>query len=190
MSVPSLASLRQRLQRLNIYLVGMMGCGKSTVGRALARELGYGFLDTDAVVEQWAGQSISEVFAHQGEAAFRNLETKVLASAAAHMGIVVATGGGMVLRPENWSYLHQGLVIWLDVSLPLLQRRLHTSQHRPLLVATDLPATLAALLEQRQPLYSQADLRIVCVRDEPPDRLALRVAAAIPGVLRDAPPPT
>ena len=102
---PSHRALAQRLQGLNLYLVGMMGAGKSSVGRPLAEALGYRFVDADAVVEQAAGQSIAEIFAHGGEAGFRALETAVLDRIASWHSLVVATGGGVVGRPENWGRL-------------------------------------------------------------------------------------
>jgi shikimate kinase len=153
-------SLSQRLQGTNLYLVGMMGAGKSTTGRALAQALGYRFFDTDGVAVAAAGQSIAEIFDQQGEAAFRQLETAVLAELSAYRRLVVATGGGIVTQPHNWSYLHHGIVVWLDVPLELLRQRLMGDRQRPLLQRPDWPATLADLWAQRQPLYAQADIQV------------------------------
>jgi shikimate kinase len=94
----------ERLQGINIYLIGMMGAGKSSTGIQLAERLGYRFFDTDAVIEAAAGQTIPAIFEHQGEDAFRELETQVLAELSAYQRLVIATGGGIVTRPMNWSY--------------------------------------------------------------------------------------
>lgn len=121
------------LKGVNLYLVGMMGCGKSTTGRALAQQLGYGFVDTDDLITQLTGQAITDIFAESGEAHFRQVESKVLSEVAAHTKLVVATGGGIVLDKKNWSFLQHGLVIWLDVEPDQLWQRLQTDQSRPLL---------------------------------------------------------
>lgn len=157
------------LRGTNLYLVGMMGVGKTTVGRTLAARLNYRFFDTDQVVEQASGQSVSELFASQGESAFRATETAVLGQLAPYTRLVVATGGGVVLARKNWSYLHQGLVIWLDAPASLLAARLATDGSRPLLQRPDWPQTLVNLLEQRQPIYAQADLRVAIAADSTPD---------------------
>jgi shikimate kinase len=120
--------LRQRLEGLNLYLVGMMGSGKSTAGRHLAEQLGYRFLDADSSIEQVAGRSIPELFASDGEAGFRDLEAAVLNQIASWHSLVVATGGGVVTRPENWGQMQQGVVIWLDApDALLLERRPHAA---------------------------------------------------------------
>jgi shikimate kinase len=148
------------LQGTNLYLIGMMGAGKSTLGKQLAAALGYCFFDTDLLIEAATGQSLAEYFAAEGEAAFRQLETDALAELAPYTRLVVATGGGIVGQPVNWSYLQHGIVIWLDVPLNLLQQRLQSDTQRPLLQQPDWPQTLERLLSQRLPLYSQADLRV------------------------------
>ncbi len=148
------------LKKANLYLVGMMGCGKTTLGRKLAHRLGYRFLDTDALIEQTTGQSITDLFANQGEVAFRKLETQVLAQVAAHTCLVVATGGGIVTERLNWSYLQHGIVIWIDVPVLVLAARLAGDSTRPLISGVDLGAKLESLLADRKDLYSQADLRI------------------------------
>ncbi len=151
------------LKKTNLYLVGMMGAGKTTVGRKLANRLGYRFLDTDALIEQTAGKPITELFAQAGEAAFRALETQILAQVSAHTCLVVATGGGMVTQPMNWSYLRHGIVIWLDVPIPVLVSRLSGDTSRPLLKGlngVDATAKLEALLAERSDRYALADIRI------------------------------
>ncbi|PIG92181.1 shikimate kinase [Gloeocapsopsis sp. IPPAS B-1203] len=164
----------------------MMGTGKTTVGRVLATKLGYKFVDTDEIITQVTQQSISEVFATTGESAFRQIETQVLARVCAYTHLAIATGGGIVLRRENWSYLHHGLIVWLDAPIELLYTRLNTDETRPLLQAGDLRTQLETLLQQRQPLYSQADLRVNVNLEETPEQLATRILAAIPQVLKKA----
>ncbi len=173
------------LKGVNLYLVGMMGAGKTTVGRQLAIKLGYGFVDTDEVISQLAGQSITQLFAGVGEAEFRQLESRVLAEVSAYTKLAIATGGGIVLRRENWSYLHHGLVVWLNIPVEQLYDRLATDTTRPLLQDVDDPQEkLRSLLEQRQPLYAQADLRIMASIEETPEQLATRVLDLIPTVLK------
>ncbi len=151
----------QSLQGVNVFLVGMMGAGKSTVGRDLAKRLGYQFFDTDQLVEQVSGQSIPDLLTQQGEMAFRDWETEVLAQLSSFTRLVVATGGGIVKRSLNWSYLHHGVVVWLDVSSEGLLARLHADPTpRPLLASVDPQATLESLLTERRPLYAQADVHV------------------------------
>jgi shikimate kinase len=153
--------LAHRLKGCNLYLVGMMGSGKSTAGRPLSAALGYRFIDADETLERAAGCSIPEIFARDGEAAFRDLETAVLESIAPWHSLVVATGGGVVTRPRNWGLLHQGLVVWLDASEELLLKRLRADPSpRPLLTAVDLEDRMVRLLSERRRLYAEADLVI------------------------------
>ncbi|MEX0589240.1 MAG: shikimate kinase, partial [Cyanobium sp.] len=154
MSTPTHPSLAKRLQGLNLYLIGMMGSGKTAVGRPLAEALGYRFLDADDALQQVAGRSIPEIFASDGEAGFRDLETAVLGQITGWHSLVVATGGGVVTRPENWGHMRQGVVVWLDAPAPLLLARLQADPTpRPLMQANDPAARLGELLGQRQPLY-------------------------------------
>ncbi len=163
------------LKGTNLVLIGMMGSGKTTVGQRLAEQLGYRFFDTDAVLEQVAGQSIAAIFAEQGEAHFRDLETKVLAELSSYTRLAIATGGGIVLRRENWSYLRHGVIVWLDVPIPELCQRLQTDTTRPLLQAADLEAQLTRLMQQRQPFYAQADVRVSANPGDDPDAIAQQV---------------
>ncbi len=184
--------LPERLEGLNIYLVGMMGAGKSSVGRPLAEALGYRFIDADSVLEQHAGCSIPELFEHQGETAFRELESAVLNRIACWHSLVVATGGGVVCRPCNWGQMRQGLVVWLDAHEQLLLERLRADPgRRPLLATADPEGRLRQLLSERQPLYGQADLRVP-QDGRPAAAVAEQVLEAIPTVLRQrvAPPQT
>jgi len=185
----SLRDLARRLAGVNIYLVGMMGAGKSAVGKPLAEALGYRFIDADDTLEQTAGRSIAEIFSSDGESGFRELETAVLGQIACWHSLVVATGGGVVTRPQNWGHLHQGVVIWLDAPEEVLLARLAADPtRRPLLASDDPAARLRELLAQRRPLYAQADLR-VGQGEESAAEVADGVLAALPGILRERPAP-
>jgi shikimate kinase len=173
------------LKGVNLYLIGMMGVGKSTIGRLLAQELGYGFVDTDDVIVQAAGKEINQIFADHGEAEFRKLESNILAQLCAYTKLTIATGGGIVLKQQNWSYLHHGLIVWLDAPVEVILKRLAEDQTRPLLKDADPEAKLRSLLEQRQPLYSQADLHISITDVETPDQIVTRIVSAIPTVLKE-----
>tara|TARA_Y200000002_G_scaffold126019_1_gene103593 strand:+ start:2580 stop:3155 length:576 start_codon:yes stop_codon:yes gene_type:complete len=181
----STPTLKQRLSGRSLYLVGMMGSGKTSTGRPLAERLGYGFVDADAVIEQAAGCSIPEIFERDGEAGFRSLESQVLSAISQRHSLVVATGGGVVTQPENWGLLHSGIVIWLDVVPDQLLHRLNAdSTVRPLLQTTDPEAALNALLNERRPLYSEADLTVV-INDETPEAVADGILQLLPSLLKD-----
>ena len=181
----STPTLKQRLGGRSLYLVGMMGSGKTSTGRPLAERLGYGFVDADAVIEQAAGCSIPEIFERDGEAGFRSLESQVLNAISQRPSLVVATGGGVVTMPENWGLLHSGIVIWLDVvSEQLLQRLKADSTVRPLLQNDDPEAALNALLNERRPLYAEADLTVV-INEETPETVADGILQLLPSLLKD-----
>lgn len=172
------------LQGINLYLIGMMGAGKTTVGRLLAKELKYGFVDTDEVITASAKRSINQIFAEEGETEFRRLESDVLSQVSAYTKLTVATGGGIVLRRENWSYLHHGLVVWLDGSAELLYNRLKEDTTRPLLQDSNPLLKLRNIFEQRESFYALADLRITLKEQETPEEIAKRILTEIPSVLK------
>ena len=181
----STPTLKQRLGGRSLYLVGMMGSGKTSTGRPLAERLGYGFVDADAVIEQAAGCSIPEIFQRDGEEGFRAIEHQVLSAISQRHSLVVATGGGVVTQRENWGLLHSGIVIWLDVvQEQLLQRLQADSTVRPLLQTEDPAAALGQLLAERQPLYSEADLTVV-INDETPNTVADGILQLLPSLLKD-----
>jgi shikimate kinase len=151
-----------------IYLIGFMGCGKSTVGRALADELGWSFFDLDAEIESTAGSTISEIFDTQGEPIFRALEAAALAkrvkSVQSGRPQVIALGGGAVLDDKNFELvLNHGVVVWLDTPFDVLVKRVAAESHRPL--ARD-PEKLRELFEIRCPRYALADYRIEAPEEE------------------------
>jgi shikimate kinase len=141
---------------LIVFLVGMPGSGKSTVGRHLSRRLGLPFFDSDHLIEQRLGCSIREYFAREGEAAFRDLEEQVLRELAQGAAAVVATGGGAVLRQANREALRAGgQVIYLRSSPEELYRRVRHDTQRPLLQVADPMARLRAMYAERDPLYRE-----------------------------------
>ena len=181
----STPTLRQRLGGRSIYLIGMMGSGKTSTGRPLAERLGYGFVDADAVIEQAAGCSIPEIFERDGEAGFRELETQVMSAICQRHSLVVATGGGVVTQRKNWGLLHSGIVIWLDVMRDQLLARLKAdATERPLLQTPDPEAALDDLMAQRKPLYGEADLTVV-IDQEDPATVADGILQLLPGLLKD-----
>jgi shikimate kinase len=174
------------LQGVNLYLIGMMGVGKTTVGHLLAKELAYGFVDTDDVIAQLTRKSINELFAQEGEAKFRQLESDVLSQVCAFTKLTIATGGGIVLRRENWGYLHHGLIVWLDTPVEIIYSRLIEDTTRPLLQDVDPLGKLRSLLEQRTPLYSQADLQITEREGDTPEDITKRILEGIPSILKES----
>lgn len=141
----------------NIVLIGFMGSGKSSVGRHLAAQIGHRFVDTDDLVVEKAGCSIPTIFQQRGEAEFRDLETEVLRSIEGVCGIVLATGGGIVLRETNRLLLKTiGIVVWLDAEPDLIFERVSRNNRRPLLQTENPRATFDALREARAPIYEAA----------------------------------
>ncbi len=147
----------------NIVLMGLMGCGKSSVGRITARLLGFQFIDTDHLISDAAGCTIPEIFAKEGEQGFRQRESAVLRSLVGTRHSVIATGGGIITQPVNLPLLkHLGFITWLEAEVDLLVRRTAGNNDRPLLRGEEPPRQkLQSLLLQRGPIYqSMADLRI------------------------------
>lgn len=146
----------------NLFLVGPMGAGKTTVGRQLAELLRMDFLDLDQQIELQTGAAVGLIFELEGEAGFRRRESALLAAATARNGIVLATGGGAVLSTDNRRLLHQrGFVIWLDVAVEAQLARLSRDRQRPLLHAQDRRTRLEILALERNRLYAEiADLQL------------------------------
>ena len=145
------------MSKTNIILTGFMGTGKSTLGRLLAAKLGYQFVDTDQLIEEQIGHSIAELFANQGEAAFRRLEAELVTELAQKRRLVIATGGGLILNPNNVSTLLQtGQIFCLTARPEEILERISSQQHiRPLLEDPDPLSRIEELLEQRGPSYRQ-----------------------------------
>ena len=178
-------TLKEKLGGRNIFLIGMMGSGKSKTGPDLAKMINYAFVDTDDVIEKASKQSISNIFKKEGETAFRYLEKQVLKEIGQHHSLVIATGGGLVTLPENWGVLHQGIVIWLDLDLNRsIQRLKSDNKERPLLMEDNLSNTFREIFEKRKCIYSEADLRIE-VQDQSAFEVANMIMEKLPTILID-----
>ncbi len=141
----------------NLILIGFMGTGKTTIGKRVAKSLGFRFVDTDALIVKKAGKSIPTIFKESGEDAFRALETGVLKDCRDQTDQVISTGGGIVTRPENLEILKSaGYVIWLKASPDVIFERVSRNKNRPLLQTPDPKKTITDLLSHRKDLYSNA----------------------------------
>ena len=175
--------LKQILGGRNLYLIGMMGSGKTLTGPLLAQQIDYGFVDSDEVIEKVTHKSIDAIFKEDGEKSFRDIETQVLKEIGQRYSLVVATGGGVVIRTENWGVLHQGIIIWIDPGRDRLLSRLQLdSSKRPLLLSEDPISAFDDLNNQREHLYMEADLRI-SVQDESPQDIARKIFTKLPSII-------
>lgn len=198
------------LRGTSIFLVGMMGSGKSTIGKILAESLGYYFFDSDAVVEAAAGgASTAQIFAENGEEAFRDIESQAIAELSATVRLVVATGGGAVVRTANWGKMRDGISVWIDAPVDVLASRVLAAgtDSRPLLhqgggageggqSQTEVAAKLAKILDERRAMYANADAAVslqevaaTCGLEDSEQltsaRVALEVLSEIRELLRD-----
>ena len=157
------ADILAALGSRSIVLVGMMGVGKSSIGRRLAVRLGIPFVDADAEIEKAAGMSIAEIFARHGEADFRSGEARVIARLLDGGPQVLATGGGAVMNANTRNAIRaKGVSVWLKADVDVLLRRINKRKNdRPLLQTADPEQTLRALLAEREPVYAQADLTVL-----------------------------
>lgn len=163
----------------SLVMVGLMGCGKSAIGRRLAAALGLDFVDADAAIEQAAGCTIAEIFERFGEAEFREGEARVIARLLEGPPCVLATGGGAYMNDQTRGLINQsGTAVWLRADLDLLVRRTAGRTHRPLLNVGDPRQTLARLMDQRYPVYAEAAV-VVDVTDESPEVTCRRVREAL-----------
>src|SRR5262249_26532073 len=173
------AAIVAALARRSIVLVGMMGAGKSSVGRRLAPRLGLGFVDADTEIEAAAGMSIADIFAAHGEAYFRSGEARVIARLLEGGPQVMATGGGAIMNPDTRALVGaKGVSIWLDADYEVLLRRVKRRTDRPMLKTADPAETLRRLLDERRPAYANADLTIRS-RDAPHDTIVSEAIAAL-----------
>ncbi|HWM80554.1 MAG TPA: shikimate kinase [Pseudolabrys sp.] len=170
------------LGRRSVVLIGMMGAGKSSLGRRLAARLGIRFVDADVEIEKAAGMSIPDIFSTRGEAEFRAGEAKVIARLLDEGPQVLATGGGAVMDERTRALIRdKGISVWLKADLDVLLRRTRRRSDRP------LADRMRELLPQREPVYAQADLTIQS-RDEPHDVIVGEVVAALSRRLADDAP--
>jgi len=170
--------LRERLGSRSIVLIGMMGAGKSSVGKRLARRLSLPFFDADIEIEQAAGMSIPEIFAHHGEPAFRDGEKKVIARLLETGPTVLATGGGAYMNEQTREAIAaHGVCVWLKADLDLLLRRVRRRDDRPLL-RNDPAGTLARLIDERYPVYAQSEITVTS-QDVPQEAMVDEVIDAL-----------
>jgi len=157
----SLNAIKSALGDRSIVMVGLMGCGKSAVGRRLAAKLGLAFVDADEEIEKAAGKSIEDIFADHGEAYFRDGERKVLARLLRSGPQVLATGGGAFMNADTRAAIAgSSISVWLKAELPLLVRRVAKRPNRPLLKAGDPEEVMRNLMEARYPVYALADITV------------------------------
>jgi shikimate kinase len=185
----SAPAILARLGDRSIVLIGMMGVGKSSIGRRLGSRLGIPFVDGDTEIEQAAGMSIADIFARHGEAAFRSGEARVIARLLNGGPQVLATGGGAVMNEATRALIKErGVSIWLSAELDLLLRRISKRKaERPMLQTEDPAATLRDLLTTRQPIYAQADITVQS-RDVPHDAIVTEIIEALTAFLSASPP--
>ena len=178
------AEIVARLGRRSIVLIGMMGVGKSSIGRRLGARLGIPFVDADGEIEKAAGMSIADIFARHGEAAFRSGESRVIARLLDGGPQVLATGGGAVMNPQTRALIKEkGVSVWLSADFDLLMRRISKRKaERPMLHTADPAATLRGLLAEREPIYAQADLTVQS-REVPHDAVVNEIVEALGALL-------
>ncbi len=170
----------------SLVLVGLMGAGKSSIGRRLAHRLGFDFLDADVEIEKAAGATIPEIFAEHGETAFRDGERKVIARLLDQPRIVLATGGGAYMNAETRARIRErGRSIWIKADLDVLVKRCARRSNRPLLANGDLRGTLEKLMRERYPVYAEADVTVTSI-DGPHDAVVEQIIQALPAAYRQA----
>jgi shikimate kinase len=184
------AAILALLGSRSIVLVGMMGVGKSSIGRRLAARLGVPFVDADAEIEKAAGMSIADIFARHGEVDFRSGEARVIARLLDGGPQVLATGGGAVMNADTRAAIKaKGVSIWLSAEFDVLMRRINKRKNdRPLLQTADPAATLRELLVAREPVYAQADLTVQS-REVPHDAIVAEIMTALAAFLNALGPP-
>src|SRR5205823_11367962 len=178
-ALPSEAALVAALGRRSIVLIGMMGAGKSSIGRRLAARLGIPFVDADAEIEAAAGMNIEDIFVNYGEASFRSGETRVIARLLEAGPQVLATGGGAFINSETRGIIgRRGVSIWLKADFDVLFRRVKRRNDRPLLKTADPAETLRKLIAERDPIYAQADASVHS-REVPHETIVEEILAAL-----------
>ena len=173
------STLSTRLGTRSIIMIGLMGCGKSSVGRRLAARLHLPFADADDEIEAAAGKSISDIFADHGEAEFRSGEQKVIARLLAEGPRVLATGGGAFMNAQTRENITASSIsVWLKADLAILMERVKRRSHRPLLQTSDPETVMRKLIDERYPIYAQADI-IIESRDVPHETVVNDIIRAL-----------
>jgi shikimate kinase len=184
-----MAEIRRFAPSRTIVLVGLMGAGKSKIGRRLAARLGLPFFDSDPEIEMAAGETIEEIFANRGERVFRDGERRVIARLLAQPIHVLATGGGAFMDPATRKLiLRRGVSLWLRADLDVLASRVLRRSNRPLLKQGDPRAILAQLIDRRYPVYAEADV-VMDSGEGSPEATVSRAIAALAACPRAALPP-
>ena len=187
-AAPSASQLGLALGRRSVVLVGIMGAGKSSVGRRLAARLGVPFVDADTEIEKAAGMTITEIFAQHGEPYFRAGEARVIARLLDGGPQVLATGGGAFMNAETRATVRdKGISIWLRATLDVLSRRIKRRNDRPLLKGADPMDTLRRLIDERYPVYAEADLTVES-REVPHEAIVDEVIESLRRFLQSNPP--
>lgn len=178
-SAAAVAAVRAILGTRTIVLVGMMGAGKSSIGRRLALTLDIPFVDADTEIEKAAGMSIPDIFESQGEAYFRAGEARVIARLLDHGPNVLATGGGAYMNAQTRALIRErGVSVWLKAELDVLLKRVRRRADRPLLKDGDPAVTLERLIAERYPVYGEADITVMS-RDVPHETIVGEIIAAL-----------
>lgn len=174
----------ERLGGRPLVLVGMMGAGKTTVGRRLAARLERAFLDSDEEIEKASNMSVEDMFSTHGEAEFRSGESRVIARILKETGIVLATGGGAFINPDTRALIKSMAVsVWIKAEFDLLFARVSRRSNRPLLKTENPRATLQALIDKRYPVYAEADVTVIS-RDVPQEVVAGDIIDAVNDYLK------
>ena len=181
------ARIRAALGKRSIVMIGLMGSGKTSVGRRTALHLGLPFIDADAAIEEAAGKTIKEIFDDHGEPYFRDGERRVIARLLRSAPQVLATGGGAYMNAETRAGISAtGIAVWLKAEMPVLMRRVMKRQNRPLLQSANPEAVLRGLMEARYPIYAHAEITVES-RDVPHDIMAGVVIDALTAHLLQPP---
>lgn len=176
---PDPAKLREALGSRSVVMIGLMGCGKSSVGRRLASRLGLAFVDADDEIELAAQKTIPEIFADHGEDVFRDGERRVIARLLQNGPQVLATGGGAYMNADTRAAVRaSGVSVWLKADLPILMRRVMKRDNRPLLKNPDPEGVMRKLIETRYPVYADADI-VIESRDVPHDVIVTEIAVQL-----------
>jgi shikimate kinase len=177
-------AIRRSLGDKSVVLIGLMGAGKTAIGRRLAARLGLNFVDADTEIESAAGKSISDIFTDHGEAHFRDGERRVIARLLSNGPQVLATGGGAYMNEETRKTITEyGVSVWLKADLKVLMERVERRDHRPLLKTDNPEDVMKRLMDERYPVYSSSDITVKS-RDVPHELIVTEIIAALDKCLR------